>query len=102
MPHVYLPSEHSEADLVLAGQVAEVLESDALYVTWSERGYEEPHVETVLRSAPPARSAPAPQHSLLIEVLGTMAAFVAAMFSPRPAPAPARSPEPQPRGTQTA
>jgi hypothetical protein len=86
MPHVYLPTEHSEADLVLAGQVAEALESDSLYVTWSERGYEEPQVETVVRSAPPHRVTPAPGPSLLTEVLGTMAAFLAAMFGPRSTP----------------
>ena len=84
MPHVYLPSEHSEADLVLAGQLAEILESEALYVTWSPRGYEEPQIETIVRAEAPA-PAPAPQHSLLTEVLGTMAAFLAAIFAPRPA-----------------
>ncbi len=85
MPHVYLPAEHSEADLVLAGQLADVLESDELYVTWSPRGYEEPQVETLVhvREAEPAPAAP--EHGLLTEVLGTMAAFVAALFAPRPA-----------------
>ena len=87
MPHVFLPTEHSNADLVLAGQLAELLESDSLYVTWSERGYEEPQVETLLRVERAEVAAPEPPaHSLLTEVLGTMAAFVAALFAPRPAP----------------
>ena len=85
MPHVYLPAEHSEADLVLAGQLADVLESNELYVTWSPRGYEEPQVETVVRIQEPEPAPAAPEHSLLAEVLGTMAAFVAAIFAPRPA-----------------
>ncbi len=85
MPHVYLPTEHSEADLVLAGQLADILESDELYVTWSPRGYEEPQVETVVRVKEPGPAPAPPQHGLLTEVLGTMAAFVAAIFAPRPA-----------------
>ncbi|HEX8105230.1 MAG TPA: hypothetical protein VF533_21600 [Solirubrobacteraceae bacterium] len=87
MPHVYLPTEHSEADLVMAGQLAELLESDELYVTWSPRGYQEPQIETIVRVERP-KPVPAPaqhQHSLLTEVLGTMAAFVASLFAPRPA-----------------
>ncbi len=98
MPHVYLPTEHSEADLVLAGQLAEILESDELYVTWSPRGYEEPQVETLVRVQDPEPAVPAPapqhhpQHSLLSEILGTMAAFFAAIFTPRAA---------EPRRTET-
>jgi len=86
MPHVFLPTEHSNADLVLAGQVAELLESDSLYVTWSARGYEEPQVETLLRVERAQPVPAAPSHSLLTEVVGTMVAFVAAVFGPRPAP----------------
>ena len=95
MRHVYLPTEHSDSDLVLAGQVAERLESSSLYVTWGPRGYEEPIVETVVRPAAPAvavdtPAAPVegPLHGLLTEVVGTMAAFVAALFAPRPAAGP--------------
>ncbi len=89
MRSVYLPVEHSQADLVLAGQLADMLESSALYVTWGAQGYEQPQVETVVRVVDPAPPAPErPQASLLVEVLGTMAAFVAAIFAPRPAPGP--------------
>ena len=89
MRNVYLPVEHSEYDLVLASQVAERLECSALYVTWSPRGYERPQVEAAVRALPagPAPAArPQPPHGLLTEILGTMAAFVAALFAPRPAP----------------
>ena len=35
MPSLYLPAHHTDADLVLAGQVAEQMESAELYVTWT-------------------------------------------------------------------
>jgi hypothetical protein len=95
MRHVYLPTEHSDTDLVLAGQIAERLESRTLYVTWSPRGYELPEVETIVRAAPPEpvpspeRADESPLHGLFTEVVGTMAALVAAIFAPRPqTPAP--------------
>lgn len=87
MRSVYLPVEHSESDLVLAGQLAETLESSALYVTWGHRGYEQPKVETVVRVVDPAPAAgQRPETGLLGEVLGAMAAFLAAILAPRPAP----------------
>ena len=86
MRSVYLPVEHSEADLVLAGQLADMLESSSLYVTWGSEGYEQPEVETRVRIVDPTSPPPQPQPTLLVEVLGTMAAFVAAIFAPRPAP----------------
>ena len=86
MPNVYLPCEHTDADLVLAGQLAELLESDSLYVTWAGSCYEEPQVQALVRVDPPAAPA-APGHGLLTEIVGTMVAFVAALFAPRPAPA---------------
>ncbi len=89
MRSVYLPVEHSESDLVLAGQLADMLESTALYVTWGPQGYEQPQVETVVRVVDPAPAPPEhPEHSLLVEVVGIMAAFVAAIFAPRPASRP--------------
>lgn len=60
MPTVYLSTEHSEAELALAGRVAEALECSALYVTWSPRGYEGPDCEAVLIEAPSADPAPPP------------------------------------------
>jgi hypothetical protein len=87
MRNVYLPVEHTEADLVLAGQVAEILESGSLYVTWSPRGYELPRVEAAMRVVDgpvvAVRPVTVATHSLLAEVLGTLAAFVAGVFAAR-------------------
>ena len=35
MPQLYLPSEHTDADLVLATQVAEAFDAGELFVAWS-------------------------------------------------------------------
>jgi hypothetical protein len=35
MPQLHLPAEHTDADLVLATQVAEALDASELYVAWS-------------------------------------------------------------------
>jgi hypothetical protein len=87
MRHVYLPVEHTAADLVLAGQVAEVLESGSLYITWSPRGYELPEVEAAVRvvEAPglAVRPVTTSTHGLLAEVLTTMAVFLAGIFAAR-------------------
>jgi hypothetical protein len=35
MPQLYLPAAHTEADLVLAGRIAERIDSAELYVAWT-------------------------------------------------------------------
>jgi len=35
MPHLHLPSDHTDADLVLAANLAEIVGSEDLYVAWS-------------------------------------------------------------------
>src|SRR5262245_17307472 len=51
MAHVILPVEHSEADLVLAGQIAELIDSAELYVAWTpEHGSCVPSIAAELRS----------------------------------------------------
>jgi hypothetical protein len=35
MPHLHLPIDHTDADLVLAANLAEVVGSEDLYVAWS-------------------------------------------------------------------
>jgi hypothetical protein len=52
MPHLHLPAEHSDADLVLAANLAEIVGSDDLYVAWThEAGAGAiPEVEAVLRA----------------------------------------------------
>jgi hypothetical protein len=50
MPHVYLPADHTDADLVLAGQVAELMESVELYVAWTPTaGPAAPDVPALMR-----------------------------------------------------
>ena len=57
MPHLYLPTEHTDADLVLAADVAAAVSSADLYVTWTlESGTGVPEIEAVVRDehqAPP-------------------------------------------------
>ena len=38
MPHLYLPRDHTDADLVLAADVAAAVSSADLYVTWTHDG----------------------------------------------------------------
>ena len=49
MPHLHLPIDLTDADLVLSANVAEIVGSEDLYVAWShERGAAVPEVEAVL------------------------------------------------------
>jgi hypothetical protein len=52
MPHLHLPIDHTEADLVLAANLAEIVGSEDLYVAWShEAGAGAiPEVEAVVRT----------------------------------------------------
>lgn len=53
MAQLYLPLEHTDADLVLAGQIAETIDSAELYVTWTPgAGRAVPEVLAELRTAP--------------------------------------------------
>ena len=38
MPHLHLPEHHTEADLVLAGQIAASIDSGELFIAWTHRG----------------------------------------------------------------
>ena len=56
MPHLYLPTDHTDADLVLAADVAAAVASADLYVTWTlESGAGVPEVEAVVREEYPAQ-----------------------------------------------
>jgi hypothetical protein len=35
MPHLHLPTDHTDADLVLAANLAEIVGSEELYVAWT-------------------------------------------------------------------
>jgi len=52
MPHLHLPIDHTEADLVLAANLAEIVGAEDLYVAWShEAGAGAiPEVEAVVRT----------------------------------------------------
>ena len=53
MPHLYLPTEHTDADLVLAADVAAAVSSADLYVTWTiDAGAGAPEIEAVVREEP--------------------------------------------------
>jgi hypothetical protein len=54
MAQLYLPVTHTEADLVLAGQIAELIDSAELYVAWTpQHGRAVPEVMAELRAAVP-------------------------------------------------
>ena len=54
MAQLYLPAAHTEADLVLAGQIAERIDSGELYVTWTpSQGTAVPEVMAELREPGP-------------------------------------------------
>jgi hypothetical protein len=56
MAQLFLPVEHTEADLVLAGQIAERIGSAALYVAWTPAGGRAlPEVAAELRAHAPRR-----------------------------------------------
>jgi hypothetical protein len=56
MPHLYLPSDHTDADLVLAADIAAAVSSADLYVTWTmDAGPGVPEVEAVLTDEPTRR-----------------------------------------------
>jgi len=50
MPHLHLPIDHTDADLVLAANLAEIVGSQDLYVAWSHESGPGavPEVEAVL------------------------------------------------------
>ncbi len=56
MPHLHLPIDHTDADLVLAANVADLVGSADLYVTWSHMSGAGavPEVEAVVREERPA------------------------------------------------
>ena len=56
MPHLHLPADHTDADLVLAANLAEIVGSEDLYVAWShETGAGAiPEVEAVVREHGPS------------------------------------------------
>lgn len=67
MAQLYLPADHTEADLLLAGQVAERVESGELYVAWTpDFGTSAPAIAAELREPLPT---PADTLALLFEAV---------------------------------
>ena len=100
MPQLYLPATHTDADLVLASQIAARIESAELHVAWSpEHGQVSPQIPAVVRDAPPGAG------SLFAIVLGVARDLWLALFNrddhgtvlPAPATRPAADDAPQPR-----
>jgi hypothetical protein len=90
MPQLYLPAEHTDADLILAGLVAHRVDSAELYVAWTpEQGQATPEVAAELREPTPTFG-----HSMAI-LLVAVSELLKALFrrvpadQPLPAPAPA-------------
>src|SRR3954447_19686827 len=87
MPSLYLPADHTDADLVLAGALAERLRSTELYVTWTESaGQAASEVVAVLRH--PVSGWAARFGLLLRAVAQLWVALTARPSAERPATAP--------------
>jgi hypothetical protein len=93
MHHLYLPAEHTDADLFMAAEIAQVVDSGELYVTWTESaGQAQPAVGALVR-------VPGGPLTEAFYLLVRAAAELWVALTRRPAPAAARSghaPAPQP------
>jgi hypothetical protein len=75
MPHLYLPTEHTDADLVLAADVAAAVSSADLYVTWTiDAGAGAPEVEAVVREEL------LPPQNLFVELLAAIGRGFSALW----------------------
>jgi hypothetical protein len=84
MPHLYLPTEHTDADLVLAAGIAAAVSSRDLYVTWTlDSGAGAPEVEAVVRE-----ERPAPPANPFADLIVALAQGVGALWRSLTAPAP--------------
>ena len=56
MPHLHLPAEHTDADIVLAASVAATVGSEDLYVAWTHDAGAGavPEIEAVIRDPRPS------------------------------------------------
>jgi hypothetical protein len=85
MPHLHLPADHSDADLVLAANVAAIVGSEDLYVAWTHDtgAGAVPEVQAVMREERPGAIA------TLVSALvaGIRAVWYGLTQAPVPAPA---------------
>jgi hypothetical protein len=72
MPHLHLPMEHTDADLVLAANLADIVGSEDLYVAWTQDvGAGVPEIEAYLSEEPPA----SPFAELFVALMAGCVAF---------------------------
>jgi hypothetical protein len=101
MPHLYLPTDHTDADLVLAADVAAAVSSADLYVTWTiEAGAGTPEIEAVVRDECPAAEPVNPFADLVVALFQGIAQAWRALTGPpaqpiEPAPVKGALREPQ-------
>jgi len=95
MPQLFLPAAHSDADLVLASQIAARVDSAELHVAWSpDHGQVIPEVSALVRE-------PAAEQGVLAMILGVVYDLCLALFNRDdkstilPTPAPPAADEPQ-------
>jgi hypothetical protein len=74
MPHLHLPIDHTDADLVLAANLAEVVGSEDLYVAWSHESGPGAIPEVAAELREERLSSP------LVEVVTALAAACAAFW----------------------
>jgi hypothetical protein len=95
MPQLYLPAEHTDADLILAGLVAQRVDSAELYVAWTpEHGRATPEIAAELREPSVGMG------GTLALLLGALIEFCAALFGRVPAQPPAPAAAPADAGSQ--
>jgi hypothetical protein len=72
MPHLHLPIDHTEADLVLAANLADIVGSEDLYVAWTQdTGAGVPEIEAYVSDEPPV----SPFAELLVSLAAGCVAF---------------------------
>ena len=98
MPQLFLPAAHSDADLVLASQIAARIDSAELHVAWSpDHGQVIPEVSALVRE-------PATEQGVLAMILGVVYDLCLALFNrddkgavyPVPPAPTADAPQPKP------
>ena len=104
MPQLYLPAAHTDADLVLASQIAARIDAAELHVAWlPDQGQVAPQIPAMVREAPAAAD------SLLALALGVARELWLALFDrhdkgtvlPAPAAPAADAPERKPASDPT-
>ena len=84
MRHVFMPAQHTDEDLVLAGQLVTALDSAELYVTLTADGqYAAPTVPAAVRDVEIAEPAAPAGPTLFGVLMHRVAALVIGLLAPR-------------------